>query len=150
MKKLSYTFLLIAILSACNSEKEKMKDEFLSDTIWKWEETAMTPDENISEENVDGFSKMLELFPDVKYSLGEISEVQKDDTLFHSGEYKTAYLNFGKNVCSYKEECYQKVTIKQYNLQYRQYTFNAGIYNNNHIGILEVTKDGIYLNKYVC
>lgn len=148
MKKLSCTFWLISVLTACNSEMEQMKDEFLSDTVWKWETTEITPIGDISESHFDNLSNMLELFPDVKYSLGEISEVQKDDTLFHAGKYKTAYLNFGKGICSYKEECYQEVTIEKYNLQYQQYTFDIGEYNNDYIGILKVTKDGIYLNRF--
>lgn len=146
MKKLGYAFWLISVLTACNSETEEIKDEFLSDTVWQWKSIGQTPESSITESWFDNFANMLELFPDIKYSLGEISEVQKEDTLFHSGEYNIAHLNFGKGICTYYEERYQEVTIKQYNLQYQQYIFDSGEYNNDYIGILKVTKDGIYLN----
>lgn len=146
MKKLNCVFWLICVLTACNSETEEIKDEFLSDTVWKWKSIELTPDSSITESWFDNFSNMLELFPDIKYSLGEISEIQEEDTLFHQGKYKTAYLNFGKSICSYEDECYQEATIKQYNLRFQQYIFDAGKYNNDYIGTLEVTKDGIYLN----
>lgn len=146
MKKLNCVFWLICVLTACNSETEEIKDEFLSDTVWKWKSIELTPESSITESWFDNFSNMLELFPDIKYSLGEISEIQEEDTLFHQGKYKTAYLNFGKSICSYEDECYQEATIKQYNLRFQQYIFDAGKYNNDYIGTLEVTKDGIYLN----
>ena len=94
MKKLNCVFWLICVLTACNSETEEIKDEFLSDTVWKWKSIELTPESSITESWFDNFSNMLELFPDIKYSLGEISEIQEEDTLFHQGKYKTAYLNF--------------------------------------------------------
>ena len=146
MKKLNCVFWLICVLTACNSETKEIKDEFLSDTVWKWESLEVTPESNINEIIwFDNISYVLELFPDIKYSLGEISEIQEEDTLFHPGKYKTAYLNFGKGICSYEDECYREATIKQYNLRFQQYIFDAGKYNNDYIGTLEVTKDAIYL-----
>ena len=88
MKKLNCVFWLICVLTACNSETEEIKDEFLSDTVWKWKSIELTPESSITESWFDNFSNMLELFPDIKYSLGEISEIQEEDTLFHQGKYQ--------------------------------------------------------------
>lgn len=149
MKKLSITFLLISVLSACNSEKEQLFDDLLSGTIWEYRQIVVTPtDDNFEESFFDSFSEMLKLFPDIKYSLGDINDTQKNDTVYNQGKYNIATLKFEKGNCFYKEECYQEITIEQYNVSYQKYIFEMGEYNNDYIGILKITKDGIYLNRF--
>ena len=122
MKKLSITFLLISVLSACNSEKEQLFDELLSGTIWEHQQAYATPLPPIYDEAFyDGFSKMLELFPDIKYSVGAINNIHKNDTIHHSGKYNIVTLKFEKGICFYEDECYQNITIEQYNLSYQKY-----------------------------
>ena len=128
MKKLSITFLLISVLSACNSEKEQLFDELLSGTIWEHQQAYATPLPPIYDEAFyDGFSKMLELFPDIKYNI--------------------VTLKFEKGICFYEDECYQNITIEQYNLSYQKYIFEIGEYNNDY-GTLKIKSNGIYLQKF--
>lgn len=149
MKKFSITILLISVLIACNSEKEQLFDDLLSGTIWEYRQIDVTPtDDNFEESFADNFSEMLELFPDIKYSIGDINDTQKNDTVYNQGLYNIATLKFEKGNCFYKEECYQEITIEQYNVSYQKYKFEVGEYNNDYIGILKIAKDGIYLNRF--
>lgn len=152
LNKLYLAFIIVFTLTGCSSGEDNQTDELLKGTKWEWRYPEIVPPILVPPtEYYDPLSGILDMFPNLSYSIGDISTTESTETNPIQGNHITHILKFSDSHCIYEIENYSLTMVYQLETKLQSRTFSQQIYISRFLkkDTLKVFSDGLYFHPYL-